>query len=139
MPDPVVISMAQCHEKYKELNLGNHSYRKKLKPSDESFHNVEQILESFSVKVTKITEDEAREIEWNLEWKRIQAAYLRMIKVIQSRKNIGGGTFFDSRNYFVFAKVNNEENEAEDPTLEVMFGFHKYQGRLNLLLGRILV
>ena len=121
-PKPVVITMVQAYDKYKELNLGNHSYRKKIKPTNEALHTIEQILESFDIKVTKIPEDKAIQNQWKLEWKRIQEAYLRMIKCIQSRKI--SGIFFNSSNYSVFAQ-KTEENEADDPTVQVMFGIQK--------------
>ena len=130
MSKPIVISIAQCHEKFQELNLNQSG--KRLKLSEELFFTIEQILEGFNIKVLPKPDDENLANQWKNEWKRIQTAYQRMIKQAHCRKL--NGIFYDSSNYAVFAKIKEDRNEMEDPIYEVMLGSKRNKGRKTLHL-----
>ena len=116
MSSKVIITHKECYEKFQELNLGIHSQMKGFKVTKcDSFKQIQDILDSFDVKIRPlpISDDEA--LLWNTEQNKIFKSFLRMKEKIPTRKFLG--VFYDSRNYPTLTTLTN--TESTDPSFQV--------------------
>ena len=130
MPSYVTISQEKCFEKYRELNLGHHARKKRIKLSrGENMKHIEDILDSFDVKMKPIPSNEHEANLWRNEENRILSSYLRMKEKGFTKKKFFGN-FYDSREYSVLTSLQKSDSETNnDPSFQVL-GLQK--GRIDI-------
>ena len=122
-PKEIKITQEKCYEKFRELQLGFQSQKKRAKLSkDDHMKQIEDILKEFDVKIKPMPLDEQGANLWKNEQQRIYNSFLRMKAGFRSKKF--DGVFYNSTTYSTYAVPAKDTNDTEniDPTVQVRFG-----------------
>ena len=113
--DYLIITLEECYSAYQKLGLSKKGNGPSQKDTNEELlAKIKLILGEHDVIVHTQPNEKAAFKLWQLEFKRMTAAFSRMKQCLHSRKVIG--VFYDSRKYSTFAT----KQQAVSPEKEVI-------------------